>query len=358
MPWTLRRCWPVAKALICLAILTLIGRRFAQDLAQPELWQRSFHPAWLALCGVLYIAGLSFSALFWGRLLTHLGHRPPALSVARAYFVGHLGKYVPGKAWALVLRAGLIRGERVPVGLAGLTAFYEVLTTMCAGSVLAALLFAVCGLGNEGASSSWGALFGLLRLERPEGGVVNRWTAVALSLLLAVATGVPLWPGVFNRLAPRLVPGFKDREGDLPRLRVAHLAEGLFLAGCGWLLLGGSLFAALLGTAGPVVDATPLVLARLTAAVALAYVAGFVVLVAPSGLGVREFFLALILTPELTRGALDPAEAPAVVVLTVLVLRLVWTLSELLLAGGLWLGYHLPMAAPRPALRDGPEQEG
>ena len=61
-----------------------------------------------------------------------------------------------------------------------------------------------------------------------------------------------------------------------------------------------------------------------TAYLATAYVAGFLVLVVPGGLGVREFFLTLFLVPELapcvvgTRGA-----ARAAVVLAVLLLRLV-----------------------------------
>ena len=53
----------------------------------------------------------------------------------------YLGKYLPGKAWALVLRATLIRGPEVRLSVAGLSSFYEVLTTMAAGVLLAALLF-------------------------------------------------------------------------------------------------------------------------------------------------------------------------------------------------------------------------
>ena len=73
---------------------------------------------------------------------------------------------------------------------------------------------------------------------------------------------------------------------------------------------------------------------------------GFVIILVPSGLGIREFFLTLFLVPEL--GPLldeDTGQARALVVLTVLVLRLVWTSSELLLSGVL---YCLP-ASLRPA---------
>ena len=64
-----------------------------------------------------------------------------------------------------------------------------------------------------------------------------------------------------------------------------------------------------------------------------AYVIGFVILTAPGGLGVREFLLIRLLTPELV-GVEDrgPEDARALVVLAVLALRLVWTTAELLTA--------------------------
>jgi uncharacterized membrane protein YbhN (UPF0104 family) len=74
-------------------------------------------------------------------------------------------------------------------------------------------------------------------------------------------------------------------------------------------------------------------LGRLSAAMGLSYVIGFVILVAPGGLGVREFFLTLFLTPELASlPGMDPAAARGTAVLAVLVLRLVWTASELIVA--------------------------
>src|SRR5439155_13018347 len=87
--------------------------------------------------------GLAFSAYFWVRLLRELG-QDPRLSVAfRAYYLGMMGKYLPGKAWALVFRATLSQGPGVRVGIATMTSFYEVLTTMTSGVLQAAILFAL-----------------------------------------------------------------------------------------------------------------------------------------------------------------------------------------------------------------------
>src|SRR5262245_4216158 len=120
----LRRWWRVLKVLLTLAILAGVGWQFVRILQAPELqetgsprtpaqilWDHVRHarPGWLLASGGIYLFGLAFPALFWARLQRHLGQRLPGVAaVARAYYVSHLGKYLPGKAWALVLRASLI----------------------------------------------------------------------------------------------------------------------------------------------------------------------------------------------------------------------------------------------------------
>jgi uncharacterized membrane protein YbhN (UPF0104 family) len=333
----LRRAWPIVKAILWLAILFLIGRQFARDLQRPELWQRPPHAGWLVLSGVLYLLGLSLSAVYWRRLLGHLGSRPPLGVALRAYYIGHLGKYLPGKAWALFLRSSLIRGHGVSLGVAALTSFYEVLTTMAAGVLVAVVLFAVLGT-DTGAPLNVDTLRRLLLLEHPAESGLQRPVVVLLSLLLFVAIVVPLQPAIFNRLVHRMSLPFRERDAaQLPRIRFTYLIEGLALTSVGWLLLGASFAAvlrAIVGDAWPWMDVRTL---RLPAIMGLAYVIGFVVLIAPGGLGVREFVLTVLLTPELVGvGSMDREAARGIVVLAVLVLRLVWTASELLMAALLY----------------------
>src|SRR5262245_20668248 len=144
MQQTLRRWWPALKILLTVAILGLIAWRFARDLkSEPDLFRRPLAWAWLLPASLCYLGGLSLSALYWRRLMLHLDQPAPLPTTFRAYFVGQLGKYVPGKALALVLRAGFMRRAGTSVGYAGLTAFYEVLVTMAAGAFVALLLFVV-----------------------------------------------------------------------------------------------------------------------------------------------------------------------------------------------------------------------
>jgi uncharacterized membrane protein YbhN (UPF0104 family) len=334
MSGKLRRAWPFVKALLWLLILYLIGRQFARDLQRPELYQRPLHAGWLLLSGLLYLLGLGFSALYWYRLLRHLGMYPPFVAALRSYYIGHLGKYLPGKAWALFLRTSLVRGHGVPTGLAALTSFYEVLTTMAGGVLVAAVLFAVLGT-DVGVGLNAETLRQLVEGDQLGEDGVQRWVAVLISLLLLAAFLVPLHPAIFNRLVRRMSSPVADTAGSnaVLHIRLVSLLEGLVLTAVGWLLLGASFAAALRGIVGADWPLFDLRTARLPAIMSLSYVIGFVVLIAPGGLGVREFLLTLLLTPELVGvQGMDSEDARGTVVLAVLVLRLVWTAAELITA--------------------------
>src|SRR5438105_5045261 len=172
-----RRWWPWLKGALAVAIVGGVGWQFARLLRQPEVWEQpwALRPAWFVASLVCYGLGFACWGGFWRRLLARLGLRPPAAAVYRAYFVSQVGKYVPGKAWAILLRATLLPG--VSAGVAALTAVYETLTTMAAGALLALVLLPLLTAGR--ADLGWQAL-GLL-----------------------VVAAVPILPRVFNGLVVR-----------------------------------------------------------------------------------------------------------------------------------------------------------
>jgi uncharacterized membrane protein YbhN (UPF0104 family) len=331
-----RRWWPVAKALVGLVIVFYIGRGFVRDLSRPELWVKPLHVGWLVPAALLYLGGMSLSALYWRRLLIRLGQKPPFVATFRAYFIGHLGKYVPGKALTLVLRAVLLRRSGVSAGLAGMTSFYEVLVTMTAGAVVAAFLFLVLAGFTPGMPETghWHRLWADFREHKvptvpPHSGAIVV-VAVALNVLLLV----PIVPGVFNRLANRLSLPFRNSSVALPPIRLSYLIEGLLLTSMGWPLLGIALGLALEAVPGAGLTWDAPTIAYLTAVMALSYVAAFVILIAPGALGVREVFLTLLLTPGLiARSEMNPIDARGKVLLAVLLLRLAWTTAELVTVG-------------------------
>jgi glycosyltransferase 2 family protein len=317
-----------------------------------HLWEQAPDPGWLALSGVLYILALGCCNFYWYRLLRSLGLRPPGLAIIRSYYIGLMGKYLPGKAWALVARAALAQKAGIRPAVTGVTAIYEVLTTMSTGALLAAVFFALQAPDTL-PISDWSALSHILTDRAPDTSAGDRKVLVLIALFLLAILGIPILPFVYNRLARRLrslknlAAKQMDAEADhspLPQMRLAMLSQGVIIGCFSWLFMGASLWA-VLHALHPVAELPTLrEWGGLSALLALAYVAGFIILPIPSGLGIREFFLRLLLVPELI-GQWNASESSVLptAVLAVVLLRLVWTAAELVMVA---IVYWFPAGSP------------
>lgn len=291
-----RRRWifRAIKLAVVLLVFAATAGYFRNALAQLNEVEFTLRPGWLVLSGGLYLVGLLPCAWFWGRLLTLLGQPVAPLTLLRAYYIGHLGKYVPGKAMVVVLRCALVHRPGVSPVVAAATTLYETLAMMTVGAATAGVLVAI-------------------------GYREHAWIA-ALSLAAAVCAGIPILPPVFRMLLLRTGAGKRDPQlaGRLSALHYRALLAGAVAIASGWWLIGLSLWATLRGmgledTAG--LELWPLC----TATVCVAVVIGFLSLV-PGGAGIREAVLLALLTP-VTGGALAFGAA--------VVLRLTWLVSEL-----------------------------
>jgi uncharacterized membrane protein YbhN (UPF0104 family) len=297
----LARLWPAVRVAVAVAVVAAVGWQFAADLSSPDLWSRPLlsQPGWLAASAALYLAGLGFWALYWFGLLRALGQRPRLVAALRAFYVGQVGRYVPGKVVGLGMRARLLAGPGVGMGVAVLTIVYETLTTLASGVLIGLVWFAFGAPGE----ADW------------------YWRAAAL---LPVLVGL-LLPAVFNRLAKWTVRPFRSADAPpLPQVRPATLLGGLAITACGWLIQGGALWAVVQAVAPDAWPASADAWCRCAAYVGLGYAAGFLVFVAPGGLGVREYLIQVFLAADLSR-TLGPGRAAAVAVVAVLLLRLLWT---------------------------------
>ena len=121
------------------AIHQTIAGAWANLSAHPkQLW--AIRPGWLLVSALLYLVGILPEGLFWHRALRSLGQDVPLGRTLRAYYIGHLGKYVPGKAMVVVMRTGLVCGPGVDASIAAASVFLETLTMMAAGAFLGAVL--------------------------------------------------------------------------------------------------------------------------------------------------------------------------------------------------------------------------
>ncbi len=252
---------------------------------------------WTRVLGAvaLYGIGLLGAATYWWRILVAFGNPVRPSSAIAGHVVGHLGKYVPGKAMVVVMRAAAVKHAQVPFRVAAIAAIMETLSYMAVGAGIAGVT--------------------LLFVEAPSW---LRWTACGLGL----ATLVPTLPPVFRPLVTRL---FARRTG-VSQLSASNYSWTLMLFGwamltLGWLATGIAFW--LILRAMPGVEESSWVWQDLmvaTAAISLAVVVGFASLL-PGGAGVRELVLVTLLAP--TYG-LPTALAAAVVA------RLAFLVAELI----------------------------
>ena len=297
-----KRLLVVLKTVVAIVLITAVGWHFAKLMRMPGVWDhvRTARLEYLLPAGLLYLLAHTIWGTFWVQLLRNQGADVSWMVGIRAYFVSQFGKYVPGKAWVLVLRVALLRGRGLSPAVVAVTATYETLTSMAAGAIIGACLLPWAG---------------------DEIGIrLDSWTGAAL---LGIAA-LPLALGLATRFVKRL-----------PNPPVWLLLRGLAQDAVGWCLLAVSLWLTVRAIVSDEIALTGPEFLQDLAAVTLSYVSGFVVLVSPGGLGAREFVLQQVLTPGLT--PIVGANAAGVAAVTALALRLVWTAFEVVFALGLWL---------------------
>lgn len=317
---TRHKLWLTAKTLLALAIMIGVASYFWNILthSQFDAHQLNVRFELLVPAGLLYLLAHCCWASFWVRLVHGQGIHVSWGVGLRAYFISQFGKYVPGKAWVILLRVGIMRhygAHPLPVAI---TAAYEALCSMAAGSILGVLLL-------------------------PQLGVLPVELSSNITALFAVAA-LPVALGVLNKFAAKIVARKRGPDArPLPAPSMFLLAQGLVHGALGHCLLGLSLgltIAAVAPQSAAMTDTYPADLG----ASAISYVAGFIALVVPGGLGVREWVLQIALTPRFAE-ALGQKEAAGLAVIIALFLRLVWTAAEVLLALTL---YFIPSPPPEP----------
>ena len=214
----------------------------------------------------------------------------PLVGGMRIFFVGQLGKYVPGKVWPVVAQVRLGRRYEVPGRISAAAAAIVTLLTFGVGLLVTALTLPL--LGGDALRRYWWAL-----------------------LVLPVAV-VLLLPPVLNRLLARILRLL--RREPMPRpLTLGGTGRAVGWAVATWLCYGAHLLLLLTGAGVPL---TPGLLVGATGAFAASWAIGFLLAFAPAGLGVREIGLV---------GLLAATVAQPLAVAATLISRLMLTLADL-----------------------------
>jgi len=223
------------------------------------------------LAALAVLAGLFATQLSWRALLADLGSPLPVRPALRVFFLGQLGKYLPGSVWSFAAQAELGRDFEVPVRRSAAVGVLAVAFSLASGLLVAAVTLPLLSRSSA----------------------AHYWPALAL-VPLAVAG---LHPRVLNAVLTRVLRWVRRPALEHP-LTLAGVIRCVVWAVLAWVAFGLQIVALAhaLGAHGG--RLWPLAIGGF----ALAWSVGFLVLFVPAGVGVREAALTAALAPVLPAG--------------------------------------------------------
>ncbi len=262
----------ISPSLVLGTLLAVAGVGFVASKISskwPEVRDRLEHVSagWLGLGLALAVLGMVAIALAWRPVLIALG--APAVSratVVRWYFVGEIGKYVPGGIWTVVGRAELSRRGGLPRSAAYGSVALSLLLLELGAACVAAVALPLGGVAHH-SGAAW-----LVVLLLPVGLAVLHPKVLGASL-----KGIAK---VTHREVSLTIPPF----ATMLRLLAGYVPAWLFIGTGTWAITRSLDPHAPFGT--------------VFAAAIVSWIVGFLLVPVPGGVGVREgAFTALVVLP-------------------------------------------------------------
>jgi hypothetical protein len=243
---------------------------------------------------VACLAGAGTSLMAWRAVLADEGHRLSPIAAGRIFFVGQLGKYLPGSVFSIVLQMELAKRAGVPRARAFTTSLAWVGLSLSTGLAVGMIGFPVIAAAHHN----------------------DTWLLIAALPVAVIASVPPVLTRLVN-LILRLL-----RKSPLPRpLSWGGVSRACLWLCATWVLLGLHLWLLANALGAPGWGGVT----RCIGGMALAMTAGVLFVVVPSGAGVREALIVAALAPVMPAG-----EALGIAVVS----RGLFIVSDLVTAGG------------------------
>jgi len=264
--------------------------------------------------------------LSWRALLVGLGSPLPVGTAARIFFVGQLGKYLPGSVWPVLAQMEIATAHKVPRTRTALASVMTMLIALLTGLIIAVVAIPFTGRGMQYA-----------------------WVFIAVPFLVAC-----LYPKILNYGFARLLKLARRPPLEQP-LGARAIGISLGWSFVSWTCYGLQIWVLMVRVGAHAGTALPLAIGGF----AFSWCAGFLVILAPAGAGVREVVMVAMLTSALGGGRAGGGNALAVA----LVSRGVTAVADVITASVATIYYRrdkkkATLAAPAAAADDAPASPG
>lgn len=259
----------IGRALFIGAAFVFLAVTIARQREELVSYEWKVEPLRLGASTLVFIAVLAAGVRIWSSVLRRFGATIAYRDLARIWFLSSLGRYIPGKVWQFVGVAEMSRAARIPA-LLGITS----LLVYMGFQVLAAGLVSIYLLPTAAA----GRLADLVPLLR------------ACAPVLLVAAHPRVLNGVISSMARLMKRPLAPWGGSWLDGLTLVAASGMLWVGFG---VAFHLFV------GSLADVPPDRFGAMTAVYALSFLAGYLAVVAPAGLGAKDGAMALLLSVSL-----------------------------------------------------------
>ena len=267
------------------------------ELARESLGK--FKPVPLVLSAIFLGLGFMLLVRIWTLILRGTGEKLPYAAACKVWFASNMGKYLPGKIWQILGMVYLAEKKGIPKLKSFSTAVVAQFFSVVSGLLLAAICF---GFDWYPKLLGWGGL-----------------TWIVSTVLILVCLVFIFAPKTLESTLNLLLRLLR-REPVEFRFKTAKSLGYLLSYGFCWLLFGAGLFFFAAG----MTEVVPGFFWKATGAFSGAMVLGFLAVIVPGGLGVREGVLAFLLSNSMPL---------PVATLVALLYRLWFTLVEVVLFG-------------------------
>lgn len=248
------------------ALLLLVGRhiwtRGGEWLESAREFPWEPDPLLLAISSLLLLTGLAVSPEGWVMVCRQRGIALTRRELYAVWFGSQLGRFIPGKVWLFAGRIGLLKARGYSMAKTASTLVLELLFSTAAVGIMALAV----GFFHPGIAAS----------------PTMRWSLAAAGAAVAL---LPL-------LTPLQKLVFKVRKISFRPVPLRHSLRVTLFYTATWIVRG---FALWLWFRGMGLHEAGLL--KCMAAAPLSWLAGYIVILVPGGLGVREAAAALIALP-------------------------------------------------------------
>lgn len=256
----------ILQALIIIAIFLFLGLQLLENWSQVLSYEWELNYLFLGISTVFIIMHYTLYGASWRFALKRLGENITLRKAVKVWMLSRIGWYIPGRVWLVLGMLHLAAKEGIKRSSALISISLDiVLATICA---LLVFLFTLPFWHETGTISGF------------------------LPLLIFIPLGlIALHPGLMRRVVNFLMRRLGREEVSI-NIRYRDIAA-LIIPYCTLWVLYGLSFYFLVGAV------QPLGMEHLVALIgmySMAWAIGFLSLITPGGLGIREGVLALLLT--------------------------------------------------------------